>query len=115
MFESADQILDKIKVSKMLILGVDVNSTASSAISVVTPVTILTAAGAESRTLANGRDGQIKILVAKTITGTITITPANLYNGTTITMDHVNDTWVGVYYGGDWHTLVAGSLGATIA
>jgi hypothetical protein len=107
--------MDWLKVSKGLILGVDVNSTDAAAISVLTPVTILTAAGAESRTLPNAKDGQIKILVAKTITGTITITPTNLYNGTTITMDHVNDTWVGVYYGGDWHTLVAGSLGATIA
>lgn len=115
MFESANQLIDLLKVSKKLVLGVDVNSTTASAISVETPCTILTATTTETRTLPNGRDGQIKILVAKTIGGTITITPTNLYNGTTIAMDHVNDTWVGIFYGGDWHTLVAGSLGATIS
>ncbi len=115
MFESADQILNWLKVEKGLILGVDLNSTDASAISVETPVTILTATGAQTRTLPNAKDGQLKILVAKTIGGTITITPTNLYNGSTIAMDHVNDTWVGIFYGGDWHTLVAGSLGATIA
>jgi hypothetical protein len=107
MFESADQIINWLKVSKGLILATEVSSTTAEALSTDVPVTFLTSAAAETRTLPNAKEGQLKIIVAKaTLTGTVTLTPTNLANGTTLAFDAAGDFWIGIFHAGEWHGLV---------
>jgi hypothetical protein len=37
--------------------------------------------------------------------GDAVITPVNLADGTTITLNATGDGWQGIYYAGEWHTL----------
>jgi len=118
MFQPADSIFGKLKVlvariTQRLLLEVETSSTDAGAISVAVPVTCLTSAGAETRTLANGYPGQVKIIFMMTAGGTVTITPVNLYNGNTIAFAEVNDGWIGIFYGGTWHTL-AGTAAVSV-
>jgi hypothetical protein len=39
----------------------------------------------------------------------VVVTPANLYNGNTITFTAVNESWMGVFYAGQWHTIGGGA------
>jgi len=118
MFQAARLLLEKLKsdrviVAKRLELLPDLNSTDASAISVETPVTVLTCAGSETRTLANGYPGQVKIIFLMTDGGSVVLTPAYLYNGDTITFGEVNDSWWGIFYAGQWHTI-AGTAAVTV-
>ena len=106
---------ERLKAGKRLQFGVDTSSVDASAISVETPVTALSSAGVATRTLADGYPGQIKFLFAMTIGGTITVTPAHLYNGTTIAFDAVNDGWLGIFYAGEWHTLLGSAAASAVA
>jgi len=109
MHQAADTIFDKIKVEKATLLGVDVNSTNASAISLETPVTVLTSGGAETRTLANGREGQRKILLGgTTVTGAITITPASLQGYTNIAIGAAGRGCELLFTGGKWHCISLG-------
>lgn len=68
-------------------------------------VTKMDSAGAETRTLDNGKEGQIKVLVAvATLTGTITVTVTNFVS-TSVAFDTVLKTWIGIFVDGLWHTL----------
>jgi hypothetical protein len=105
--------VERLKITGSIIYGFDLNTTNASAISVATPTTFITSAGAETRTLANGYLGQEKTIIAKaTMTGTVTITPTNLANGTNVVMTAAGNSWTGVFYGGEWHTKTI--IGATI-
>jgi hypothetical protein len=114
MFQSAKQLVDKIKalrciVSEKLELGVELSAstaTTTAAISVSTPVTVLSSTGSAGvRTLADGYPGQIKVIFMMTDGGDIVVTPTNLYNGNTITFGEINDAWWGIFYAGSWHTI----------
>jgi len=114
MFQSAKQLVDKIKalrliVSQKLELGIELSASTTSttaAISVSTPVTVLTSVGsAGARTLAAGNPGQVKVIFMMTDGGDIVVTPAVLANGDTITFAEVNDAWIGIFYAGSWHTI----------
>lgn len=117
MFQGAKLLLskivsDRVKASKRFELGGEVSSTDAGAISVETVWTAIVTAGAETRTLANGYEGQLKIIFCKTYVGDAVLTPANFANGTTITFNAVNDCWIGIFHAGEWHTV---ALGVTAA
>jgi len=118
MFQAAKLLLEKLKSERVIVterleLIPDLSSTDAAAISVETPVTVLTCAGSETRTLANGYPGQLKILFLMTDGGAVVVTPAALYNADTITFSEVNDGWIGIFYAGSWHTL-AGTAAVTV-
>ena len=118
MIEAANSIFNKIKVLLALILGTEVSSVASSAIDPLIPVTFLTSAAAETRTLGNAPEGTVKRIIAKaTLTGTVTVTPSALALvgavHTTIAFDAVGDSWTGIFHAGEWHAI--GQVGVTYA
>lgn len=75
---------------------------ANTAISVTHGVTKIANNGASTHTLANGVEGQKKTIVCTVYTGDAVITPANLANGTTITLNAVNDACDLVFLGSEW-------------
>lgn len=79
--------------------------TAAGAVSVVTPVTYLVTSGAIAITLANGYEGQRKLIIMHTDGGTATLTPANFANGTTIVFDDEFDNWEGIFHAGSWWNI----------
>jgi len=116
MYQGANSFLSKLKTLRAIItqrlqLGVDTSSTNAAAISVATVVTAIVSAsgGADTRTLADGYPGQIKVLFYMTDSTSCVVTPANLYNGNTITFTDVNESWIGIFYGGQWHTIAGGA------
>ena len=90
----------------------------AGAIGVTTPVTFLTnTSGASALTIANGTNGQIKILVATNIAGgSMTFTSQSnvqLPNGGTIlTFDNTGDSATLMYVNSKWH-MIAGSAGVS--
>ena len=87
---------------------------------------------AQALTLADGAQGQIKIItcIDGSAAGTMTLTPTNLAGGTTIAWTQgtngstltpatgamgvgTGSTWVGIFNNSKWHTLAA--IGVTIA
>ncbi len=87
--------------------------TDAGAVSLTSRVTNVVTTGAKAITLADGVEGQIKIIVFKTDGGNATLTPANLAGGSTITFSDVGDTATLVFTGGTWY--VSGISGATVA
>ena len=107
--------------------------TAAGAVNVTTSITNLTLAGsAAALTLADGAQGQIKIVtcINGAGAGTMTMTPTNLAGGTTVAWTQgtngstltpatgamgvgTGSTWVGIFNNSKWHTLAA--IGVTIA
>ena len=109
MHQAADQIINKLDVSKVVCLGIDTNSTNASAISVLTPATALVSTGAaETRTLPNGREGQYKALFCKTYVGDIVVTPVNLKGYATITFGAAGRGCELIFLAGEWHCIGAG-------
>ena len=88
----------------------DVTSTTGTSI---THIDTVTAGGAHSSGLADGGNGQIKIITMIADGGNSVITPSNFANGSTITFADVNDTVTLIFTNGKW-TLLA-NVGATIA
>jgi hypothetical protein len=108
MFQPADSIFtkikcDRVKVAKHLELDSEIVS-ASGAISVVKPVSYILAA-ATACTLANGTyPGQIKIIICKTYSSTITVTPANHIN-TSVAFGAAGQSWIGIWHDGNWYNI----------
>lgn len=108
--------VDRVLVDKRLELRGLETVIADGAISVETPVTMLetdTAGAAIACTLANGNQGQIKIIIFYGDDGDAVVTPANFFNGTTITFDDEGDMWMGIFWAGNWYSL--GTPTATVA
>jgi hypothetical protein len=74
--------------------------------------TLITSGGAHTVTLADGTyTGQIKnIVISSVAAGTITVTPANFANGTSITMDGLFDSVKLVWDGTNWNVAEASSI-----
>ena len=107
--DSAKQITEYLKAAKLvadekLILTYETVA-AAGAVSVSTPVTLLATTGAIAITLADGVEGQVKIILMTTDGGTATLTPANFANNTTIAFADVYDVWVGIFVLGAWYTV----------
>lgn len=88
--------------------------TDAGAISLTTTVTkVVTTTGTPALTLADGTDGQIKIIAMTVDAGTATLTPTTFLNGTTITFDDAGDTAVLLFTTTLGWVFLAGS--ATVA
>jgi hypothetical protein len=90
--------------------------TTSEAIDVTTSIThINTTAGAHAGAMADGTNGQIKILtmIVKGGSNNSVVTPANLTGGTRITFDAVGDTATCVFTNSSW--LVIALNGAVVS
>jgi len=80
----------------------------STAIEVTNPVTEVDATSAAAPcTLADGSNGQIKIIINVSTAGTnaVTITPANLRGGTTITLDAPGETVQCIFKNSNWNVI----------
>ena len=82
------------------------NISGPGAISLTTGVTFITTTGTDAYTLADGIEGQIKILVMKVDGGNATITPDNLVGWTSIRFDAVIDN-VQLLYGSTGWNIIA--------
>ena len=80
-------------------------SGSTEVINLTDTVTLLTTTGAQAFSLANGTEGQIKIISMKSDGGDATVTPATFVNGTSITFDSVNDTMTLLYQSTGWIVL----------
>ena len=73
--------------------------TGAGAVSITTTLTTVASSGAIALTLANGTQGQIKIIVFITDGGDATLTPATMNDGTTLTFADAGDSailcWIG--------------------
>ena len=95
---------------------VHVIDTTTEAVDVTTSIShidTVTAKGAHAGTMANGTNGQIKIITMIADGGESGITPANLAGGTTITFNVVGDTVVCLFTNSNW--VVISNVGATVA
>tara|TARA_Y100000389_G_scaffold203902_1_gene254012 strand:+ start:318 stop:782 length:465 start_codon:yes stop_codon:yes gene_type:complete len=79
----------------------------------ITHIDTVTAGGAHAAGLADGAQGQIKILTMIADGGDSVITPSNFANGSTITFADVNDTVTLIFTNSKW--VVLSNNGATIA
>lgn len=88
--------------------------TTTEAIDVATSIThINTTAGAHAGVMANGTNGQIKIITMIVDGGDSVITPAALTGGSTITFNDVGDTVTCLFTNSSW--VVLANNGATVA
>jgi len=111
MIEAAGSIFPEALIH-ILRLGTDVSATDAETITADEPVTFITQAGAaETRVLANGAEGQLKILINKTYAADTVVTPTALANGTTITFNAAGDCWMGIFHAGEWHTCAGLATG----
>jgi len=88
--------------------------TVAEAIDVTKSIThINTTAGVHAGTMADGTNGQIKVITMIVDGGNSVITPTNLAGGTTITFNDVGDTVVCLFTNSNW--VVISNVGATVA
>ena len=81
-------------------------SGSTGVISLTDTVTLLiTTGGSQAFSLADGVEGQLKIISMKTDGGSGIVTPANFVNGTQITFDDVQDTITLLYQSTGWVVL----------
>ena len=88
----------------------------STAITVTEPVTEVNATSAAAPcTLADGANGQIKIILNVSTSGTnaVTITPSNLRGGSTITLNAVGESVQCIFKNSNWNVI--GGNGFTVA
>ena len=82
------------------------SATGGGALSLTTAVSLITTTGTESYTLADGVEGQFKIIIMKVDGGNATITPDNLVGFTAIRFDDVKDNVQLLYQSTGW-TIIA--------
>ena len=82
------------------------SATGGGALSLTTAVSLITTTGTESYTLADGVEGQFKIIIMKVDGGNATITPDNLVGWTSIRFDAVIDN-VQLLYGSTGWNIIA--------
>ena len=93
---------------------VHVCDTTTEAISVASSIThINTTAGAHAGSMANGTNGQIKIITMITDGGNSVVTPAALAGYTTITFNDIGDSATSVFTNSNW--VVLSHIGCTLA
>ena len=82
----------------------------STAIEVTNPVTEVNATSAAAPcTLADGANGQIKTIINISTAGTnaVTITPANLRGGTSVTLNAEGETVTLIFKNSNWNVLAS--------
>ena len=96
--------------------SITADGSSATAINVTTAVTEINATSAtHSGALADGTDGQIKMIVNTSTSGTnaITITPDNLAGGSTITLNAPGESVVCIFKNSNWYVI--GGNGYVIA
>ena len=78
------------------------NITGPGAISLTETVTLITTTGADAYTLADGVEGQIKIISMKVDGGDAIVTPDNLVSYTSVRLNAVNDNFTLLYQSNGW-------------
>lgn len=81
------------------------NITGPGAISATTGVTFITTTGTDAYTLADGVEGQMKIIIMKGDGGNGTVTPTNLVGFTAIRFTDVNNSAVLLYGSTGWNII----------
>jgi hypothetical protein len=74
----------------------------AGAIDITTVITKLSTTGANALTLADGAEGQIKLITCIAYVGDGTLTPSNLGAATTITFNSAGDSVLLQFLGTDW-------------
>ena len=78
------------------------NITGPGAISLTEAVTLITTTGTDAYTLADGTEGQIKIISMKVDGGDAIVTPDNLVSYTSVRLNAVNDNFTLLYQSNGW-------------
>ena len=81
------------------------NITGPGAISLTTGVTFITTTGTDAYTLADGVEGQMKIIIMKVDGGNATITPDNLMGFTAVRFTDVNNSVMFLYGSTGWNII----------
>ena len=88
--------------------------TAAGAVSITTTLSTVASAGVIALTLADGAQGQIKIIVMITDGGTATLTPATMNDGTTLAFEDAGDSAILMWIGASgWQVISMAGTGAT--
>ena len=82
------------------------NVTGGGALSTTTAVSFISTTGTEAYSLANGVEGQQKVIIMKADGGNATITPDNLVGYTSVRFDATNDN-VHLLYGSTGWNIIA--------
>jgi len=104
-------IMKSLRVKDFLQLGSLFGSTqdlsGAGAVDVVSMITFVTTTGANALTLADGSEGQIKIIKMVVDGGDGTLTPSHFLDGSTLTFDNT-DYAILVFNGTNW-CLISGN------
>ena len=113
MLESANQYIKQLKAGA-LFFNKYLSETDAEVIDPTdySLIQITQAGAAETRTLGNGREGQLMIMINTTYAADTVVTAALYGSNTTITFNADEDYWVGVFLSGEWHTLALGGSAA---
>ena len=86
--------------------------TAAGAVSITTSLTTVAAGGAIALTLADGIQGQVKIIVCINAVGTATLTPTTMNDGTTLAFADAGDSAILMWIGASgWQVIGVGGPG----
>lgn len=116
-----ENIAGNVKIDGFLAFDGSAEATTAAgstvAIGVTAPMTNITSTGAtigsNSLTLADGVQGQIKIITLIVDGGNVDVTPANFLNGTKWTMEDAGDSMTVIFNGANWQVLA--NNGCTVA
>jgi hypothetical protein len=81
------------------------NVTGGGALSTTTVVSFISTTGVESYTLADGVEGQEKIIIMKAHGGNATVTPTNLVGFTSVRLTGVNNSFHLIYGSTGWNII----------
>jgi len=88
--------------------------TAAGAVSITTTLSTIASGGVIALTIADGVQGQIKVIVMITDGGTATLTPATMNDGTTLAFADVGDSAILMWIGASgWQVISMAGTGAT--
>ena len=104
--QTATNVTGNLSVSGAFI-GSRQTISGAGAINLTTLFTEITTTSTDSYSLANGTVGQVKIITMAVDGGDATITPTTFANGTSITMDAVQDSVTLIYGANGWVVLAS--------
>ena len=87
------------------------NITGPGAISLTEAVTLITTTGADAYTLADGTEGQVKIISMLVDGGNATVTPDNFVNGSHMVFNSASDTIILLYQSTGWVVIANQNTG----
>ena len=82
--------------------------TGAGAVSITTTLTTVASSGVIALTIADGTQGQIKVIVFITDGGTATLTPATMNDGTTLAFEDAGDSAILMWIGASGWQVIGG-------